>query len=455
MRSSARVMLSDSQQPKGTQRPNLSAVARNSGWLFIDKSLRIGLGFLVGAACARYLGPQLYGTWNYLAAIAVLFSGLASFGFDGLIVRDLLGSVDKHDEIMGSAFVIKVLGGVVAVLLALLATHLLNRNNSDYLLFAAILSSATIFQSFTVIALYFQSRLESKFTVLSQSTAFILSSATKVILILVGAKLIAFIWVSTIEVLLASVFLVLNYRYKRHTCLIWRPRLNAIQKMVKLSWPLIVASLANMIYLRVDQVMLGQMKGEVQVGLYSVAVRLCESWYFIIGIIEASFFPMIIEAKSISEDVYYDTLQKLICLCVSLSLCFILFMNLFAVSIVTVIFGAGYRDAASALRILSWTGVVISFGSIWGQWIIVENMQKWSMYCIGLAAVINVALNAVLIPRYGLNGAAFATAVANVAALVILGAVKKKIAKMNWLLVTSMRQVGALASLIRTKRRNW
>lgn len=424
-------------------------IVNNSSWLFFDKILRIGVGFVISAMCARYLGTKLYGQWNYLIAFTSLFSVISSLGLDGVIVRDLVKSPDKANEIIGSAFIIKLFGGITAFVLPIIFIFFLKNNDKHYVLLVTVLSSAFIFQSLNVISLYFQSTIRSKYVVMCQGISFICSSILKVILVFNNANLLEFILVSVFEVCMSSVLLATIYNLRINKLIHWRPNVRIIKEMLKISWPLIFASLANMIYMRIDQVMIGQMKSENEVGLYSAAVRLCESWYFIIGIIEISFFPTIIKAKEISEQKYYHNIKMLICACLVLSLIFILFINVFSTNIISIVFGSNYADAAMVLRILSWTGIIISFGGIWGQWIILENMQRWSMYTVVLSMAINVLLNLFLIPKFGANGAAFATSISNILALILLGTVNTKIRKMNFLLITSIFE---FKNIIKDKR---
>ena len=102
-------------------RPLLQAILSNSGWLFLDKLVRIGIGLVVGVWLARYLGPQRFGQFNFAIAFAVLFSPIAILGLDALVVRELVRHPENKQNILGSAFALKLSGGVLAFCLALSA----------------------------------------------------------------------------------------------------------------------------------------------------------------------------------------------------------------------------------------------------------------------------------------------------------------------------------------------
>ena len=80
--------------------------------------------------------------------------------------------------------------------------------------------------------------------------------------------------------------------------------------LVKESWPLIFAGLAIAVYMKIDQIMLGEMIGKKAVGTYAAAVRLSEIWYFIPMAIASSVFPSIVKSKQLDEQIYKKRMQK-------------------------------------------------------------------------------------------------------------------------------------------------
>src|SRR5258708_7652807 len=88
-------------------------ILKNVGWLFADKIFRQGVNFLLTAYIARYLGVQIFGVWNYALAFVVLFSFFSTLGIYNQLIRDFIKYPERRDELLGSAFVIKLVGGVV------------------------------------------------------------------------------------------------------------------------------------------------------------------------------------------------------------------------------------------------------------------------------------------------------------------------------------------------------
>jgi O-antigen/teichoic acid export membrane protein len=164
-----------------------------------------------------------------------------------------------------------------------------------------------------------------------------------------------------------------------------------------------------MIYMRIDQIMIKGMLGDREVGLYSVAVRLSEVWYFIPLVITNSLFPAIVGAKKINKELYYTRLQRLYTFMVWMALGLAIPMTLLSGWLVTLLYGAAYKEAGAVLMIHIWAGVFVFYGCARGQWLLSENMQTYGLICTSIGAIMNIALNSVLIGRMGIIGAAIAT----------------------------------------------
>ncbi|MDV2995583.1 MAG: hypothetical protein N4J56_005237 [Chroococcidiopsis sp. SAG 2025] len=298
--------------------PQLRKVAVNTGWLFADRLRRMGVGLLVGVWVARYLGTQQFGLLNYATAFVALLTPFATLGLDNIVVREIVRNSSHKDEILGTTFFLKFLGGFVLVGLALISISLLRSGDRLTYWVVSVLSAGVIFQAFDTIDLQFQVQVQSKYTVIAKNLAFIIITFVKVILIQINASLIAFAWVVLLESGLGAIALAINYRMQGYSFWAWRWSLTRAIALLKESWALMLSGLSIMIYMRIDQIMLGQTSGDRAVGLYSAATRISELWYFIPTAICSSGFPTIIEAKGISESLYYQRIKQLLRLMVFL-----------------------------------------------------------------------------------------------------------------------------------------
>ena len=145
------------------------------------------------------------------------------------------------------------------------------------------------------------------------------------------------------------------------------------------------------------------------VGQYAAAVRLSEAWYFIPMAIASSLFPSIINAKKVSDKLYLERLQRLYSLMVWLAIAIALPMTFLSDWVVNLLYGNAYQEAGSVLMIHIWTGVFVFLGVAFSHYLIVENLMMKSFYRTALGTILNIIFNFILIPKYGIYGAAIAT----------------------------------------------
>ena len=387
----------------------------NTSWMFAEQILRMVAGLLVGIWVARYLGPEQFGVFSYAIAFAVIFSSIAKLGLDGIVVRDLVREPNQRDIYLGTAFWLK-LGGAIVTLGAIAFAVQLTSNDSTTNLYIFIIASGTIFQSFEVVDFYFQSKVLSKFVSICKLTQLLISSLLKLYLIFTGADLFWFVLVSLVDQITLVFTLYFAYHYQKVGGFFRYFDSVTAKQMLRNSWPLIFSGLAVMIYMRIDQIMIKEILGEREVGLYSAAVRISEMWYFIPVIITNSIFPSIVNAKNVSEELYKIRLQRLYTLMVWAAIAIALPMTFVSEWLVTLLYGEAYREAGPVLMIHIWTGVFVSLGVASGAWLINQNLQLFAFYRTFVGVVINVILNLLLIPIYGMIGAAIATVIAQVMA---------------------------------------
>jgi O-antigen/teichoic acid export membrane protein len=237
----------------------------------------------------------------------------------------------------------------------------------------------------------------------------IVSSAIKLGLIWSEASLIWFAWVVIAENGIKGVVLALLYLKQRIPLLRWRFRLNQAKVLLKDSWPLILSGLVVMVYMRIDQVMIKMMLDDKAVGNYAAAVKLSEAWYFVPLAITQSLFPAILSAKKQSEKLYYERLQRLYGLMVWLAIAVALPTTFLSGWVVNLLYGQEYAQAGPVLALHVWAGVFVAIGVASGKWLLTENLIMLSFWRAFSGMALNVLLNFLWIPTYGIQGAAFAT----------------------------------------------
>ncbi len=380
----------------------------NTGWMFAGQIFALILSFFIGAWMARYLGPQDYGTINYALAFAGLFGFIASFGVDSILVRELVKTPEQKEELLGTSFALKLLGAFLAITITVITTFIVEQNPFNRILIITFTASF-IFQALNVVSSFFQSRVEAKNNVWAQIGAGLLSSVLKIVFILSGANLWWLMLIFTLDAGWQSLLLVLIYRRRGYRLGAWRLRWSLARRIVSTSWLLIFSAAVSFILMRIDQVMIGQMLGTAEVGLYAVAVKFVEVWYFLPAIISASLFPAILNAKKTDINIYQRRLLNFFVFMLVFSLAVALGTVALSYYLVVGLFGAEYLPAVAVLRVYACSSVGLFLNWAFYQQLIAEDRLRLIFFSNFAGMVLNVCLNFLFIPRFGIIGAAWAT----------------------------------------------
>jgi len=390
-------------------RAYLQNVVVNTGWQFADNILRMGVGLVVGIWLARYLGPDQFGLLSYALAFAGLFASIANLGLDDIVVRDIVHAPESKNEVLGTAFLLRLAGGTISFLAAVGTIFLLRPADQLSQWLVGIIAAGMLFQAFHIIEFWFHSQVQAKHAVLAKTVAFLLCSCIKVACILAKAPLIVFAWIALFEVVAGSAGLVFAYKTRSGCLKNWHGSLKRARRLVRDGWPLILSSMVILVYLRIDQVMLGEMAGNKEVGVYAVAVRMAEVWFFIPTAVYWSVFPSIVEAKTTNEELFYERLQKLYNLMAILAYAVVIPVTLVAQWLVPVLFGDAYARSGLMLAVLIWANVFTSLEMARSAFLTAMNWTRLYLLTVSLGCLLNVGLNWMLIPRYGGMGAVIAS----------------------------------------------
>jgi O-antigen/teichoic acid export membrane protein len=400
-------------------KPDFKKYFTNTSWLMAEKIFRSVVLLVIGVYVARYLGPERLGLLSYAMSFVALFMPIALLGLDEIVIRELVKDETRKNELLGTAFLLKLMGTFLAFVILYITAYFTSK---DYLanLLIFIIALSALFQPLSVIDFYFQSRVISRYVVYCQIASLIVSSLIKLFLIWIKAPLLYFAVVSLIESIILAAGLVVAYFGQKLNIFDWRPSFRLAYALLRDSWPIILSSICVSIYMRIDQVIIKQLLDSEAVGQYAAAVKLSEAWYFIPTVICSSLFPAVINAKNVSREFYHKRLQNLYDLMIWIALPAALVVTLLADNIVRFLYGAAFAQAGSVLAIHFWAGIFVSLGVASGKWYLAENLQFFSFINNIIGAGVSVALNIILIKRYGIIGAAWSTVVSQGCAAYLL-----------------------------------
>ncbi len=398
----------------------------------------MGIGLLVGIWVARYLGPERFGLLSFASAFTGSFAVIATLGLQGIVVRNIIQDPPCRNKTLGTATALQFVAGLIVYAIMLLVIFYLRSDDTLSRLIVAILGSSILFKFSEVAIYWFESQVLSKYIVWVKNIAFLVFAVIKFSMVLYEAPLIKFAWALLGETMLAAILAVCAMRSHGPRIKELKISINKAKELIQDSWPLLVSSVAIILYTKIDQIMIGQMLGDEAVGIYTAAVRISEIFYFIPMVVAASVFPTILDAKTQSEKFYIGRIQRLYSLLACISISVALPMTFIATPLVTLLFGSAYLGAGPILTIHIWGLIFVCLGVVSGQWHLAENRQLLGMQRAVAGAVANISLNLILIPHYGLIGAASATVISYAIAGLLLDLIQKETRNMFFLKLQSM-----------------
>ncbi|MDH6060117.1 flippase [Chrysosporum bergii ANA360D] len=383
----------------------------NVGWQFFYKILRIVVEPLVWVLIARYLGPEQLGIYNYALSFVALFNVLTGLGLRPLVVRDLVQHPGDKNLLLGTAFALKLSGGLLSLLLSIGIIWLSKPNDIGIRSLVTIFAISNIFQISSTINIWFESQIKSKITAYTTITAFIIIVIAKILLLITNAPLLAFAYITVLQVFIETVGAIIAYRITGELIQTWRASLSKAKAMLNQSWPLILAGIGTIFYLKIDQIMLGEISGIKEVGIYSAAIRFSEALYFVPSIITNTVFPALVKNKIDDKKIYQKNLQKLYNYMTWTAIIITILGASFAHPLIVLLYGEEYQAAGIILAIHTWSNIFIFWHQINMDWLVNEGLLKFPLFRQIMGAIANISLNFILIPKYGGVGAAIATVI--------------------------------------------
>lgn len=386
----------------------LKRYTSNTFWALLARTINTLVSFLVTIYLVRYLGPENYGNLSYAISFIGLFGIIATLGIDNVLYRDLVKYPAQRNTYLGTAFVIRLLSGVVAALTAGIVGFLANQDDVSKLVIL-VLAGTFIFNAFSIITNEFQANVAQKYPSFVTIVVVFILNALKLGVIFLGEGVLYFALILLLEPILYAILF--SYIRVRHygSFKTWRFDGSIAKKLIHDSWPFIFTAVFMALYSRIDQIMLKHLVDSAAVGIYDAALRIAESWLFIPAIITSSLFPAIVNAKMHSVREYRTRLLTLTIIFAIGAACIALPLSMFAEPIMLLLYGDAFAGSAIVFAVYVWVGVWAVISIVTHHFLIVENLRKSIFFFTVGTALLNTALNIVLIPAYGPAGAAWST----------------------------------------------
>lgn len=400
-------------------RAGVKEILKNSGWLFLDKAMRATLGLLVVAWLARYLGPSQFGELSYYLALIAIFQTIATLGMDGIVVREIAKTTHGANTLLGTVFWMRLLAGSLCWILIVFGFFLANPGNQQGLWILAVAGASLIFQAGDVVDLWFQGKSQNNRGVYAKLSAYLIANAIKVALIILGARLTAFAIVVAVEAVLVAIAMLVAYYF--YPCQgSWNKSSKLAKKLLLESWPYLISGISIMTYMRIDQVMIKEMLGEYELGLFSAALPFANIWNVVPVILCSVLLPYLTRKKVESTKIFNQYLAYLFRSFWVISIALVLFTNLTSHFFISNFYGDSYKEAIPVLNVYILTIVPVFLGVAQNIWILNEGKSHLALIQTLIGALSSVLANLLFIPIWGIPGAAVAAVLAHFISAVII-----------------------------------
>ena len=399
----------------------------NTKFLMLEKIIRLFLSFGMTIWLANYLGPSDFGLFNYALSFVMLFSVFSSSALDKLIPKDVVMYNEKEELIVSTTLRLRLIGSFLMIMLSMLIIYLYKPNDKLLIMMVFILSTGFIFKSFEVIKFWFEAKVKSLYSSIAQTIALVLSTLIKIYLIYFNYPVEYFAMAIAMEYLFLSVLLLYMYNKFVKLKTLFDNSYIEMKRILINAFPLILASALYTVYTKIDQIMIENIISIEAVGLYAAATKISEGWFFIPAIIATSFYPAILASKKNGNIVQYKKrIQHLLNIMVLISVIVGIGITIISEELINFLYSESYSSSYLVLIIHIWGGLFVAMSGIVYRVLIAEDLQKYSFYRGLVGLFVNIGLNYILIPKYGIIGAAVATLVSQFFALYLFNITNEK-----------------------------
>lgn len=382
----------------------------NTFWLVLERLFSLFIGLFVTSSIARYYGVTLYGVFNYSYSFVMIFVIFSTLGLDSLTIKALLKGEYHKSLIMGTSFVLKLIGGITALFIILILNIIVNDVNSIESKLTIILSVILLMKSFDVFEFWLQSMQLGKITSVIKMITYIIISSMKLIIVFFRMPIIFLAYILVFDTIIIATLYVLTYSRFNSERIIFRINLDFAREIMREAIPIIISGLMVTLYSKTDQFMLGLFfPDKYENGLYSAAINISTLWFFIPMALIVSYKPLILRNDQENHSSNKEKVRELYRLIIILGVLFGIFVTLFSKIIINVVYGDSYSGSSLILIMLTWSSTFAVLGTASSLIYTSMRIQKYQSYIIIYGAVINIILNLYLIPLFGAIGAALAT----------------------------------------------
>jgi O-antigen/teichoic acid export membrane protein len=365
--------------------------------------LNLILGVAVTIVVVRALGEHRFGQWSTIFAVSDLAGYIGELGIDRVTVRHAAAERDKEPEYLGAMVSIRALLAI-PVTLAFLAITLAISSDSTMRVSSLVLAVLLLLPPLTSLSVVFQLRVRNDLSMAMLTLTSVIWTVSAVVISVLSGGMVAmaiaflasFLVTAGVQTVIVKRMAAIHVRASRP---LWN-------ELARFAVPVGIAGMLTLAYGRIDQVLVFQLAGANDAGLYGAMYRILNTTAFVPMAVMTTLFPVL---SAVDRDQMRRLVQQACEYLAMASLPIFAFVLVASAQIVNLLFGPDFVAGHNALRVLMGAFVAICFGYVGGSMIVVLRLQKMFIRYAVVALVINVGLNLIFVPKYGYIAAAWIT----------------------------------------------
>ena len=389
-------------------------IAKNTFWLTLGTIVSRSIRALMIMYAARILGTEGYGVFSYALSFAALFGVFSDIGLSGVLTRQAVQEPERLKEYVSTTFFLKIFVLVFTILLTIfIGPYLSNIKEAQTLLpIVAVLMAFDSLRGFAVSIARAKNKMQIESAVGVITDGFITLLGIVALLMLPSAAYLAYGYTAGAVIGTLITFFILRKDFSR---IFNHFNLHTAQKLLTSSWQFALMGLFGGLMINIDTLIIGWFRTAHDLGLYGAAQRPILLLYMLPGFLSVSLFPII--SKHFAEknmEAIKNQVEKSIAITMLGALPLLAGGLVVGVPLTLFLFGESFAEAALPLQILLLTLPLVFAGTIIGSAIFACHKQKIFIVVYGLGALVNLLLDLLLIPKYGVGGSAVATLIAQI-----------------------------------------
>lgn len=386
----------------------IQTIFKNMSWLFVSQIIAGILSFVWTVLMARYLGVSDYGILNFAISFTGIIAITMDFGISTHIVRHIATDFDSAPKYLGNAIPLKTIFSFLTFLLALIILILMKSNE----LTIQITLLFTIERIFSSMISLFNGSLQAVEEGKYQAIGNIILNILLFIFILLSITGNYGLYGVTLAYVISNLIVVI-FQYIVVKKRISKPKFEFnwefCKKITLYSIPFALTSFFGVVIYNADMVMLTNMVGNYENGIYSAAYKLISVLSLFYGVYSAVIFPVMSRFFKNEKNLLIASFEKSLkyLMLIIVPICFA--TMIYSTDIVLLVYGKEFIPTSSVLSLLMWTVWISFINGVCLNVLNASHKEKYVTITYLIATIFNIGLNFIVIPKYSYDGAAITT----------------------------------------------